>query len=111
MGKLFDEKVKRIEIRKNFNLKKYFKTLGEVIVTCYNIEAMGKYGFCETVPDSSKPYGQNWVFCSRSCQVNDNTVMPGKAEPYEEATLQYFDTAPKHTLFSGNWEIAKKMHV
>ena len=89
LGQMFDEEIQRFEIRNN-NKK------GSVIVTCYNVNAVGRNGICETTEKA--PF--NWGFCSTSCKYAE----PGEAngEPYHEAIFKYLDTAPKSTKYSGN---------
>ena len=90
LDNLFDEEVQRFQIRRN-------KIDGDVIETCYNVNAVGQNGICETTENA--PF--NWGFCLTSC---DYTKRPSiqKGEPYHEAIFKYLDTAPKYTFYSGN---------
>ena len=88
---MFDEDVDRIRISTKYDKNK-IKT-----EECYNAVALGKYGICET----NEIYPFNWGFCSRSCTKKKSPGWTNEKEPYEEALFEYFDTAPKHSLFSG----------
>ena len=89
----FDEKVERFQIQ-NKNDKK-------PIETCYNVNAVGRYGICQ-IDEKHSPSGFQWGFCSRSCQAQ-NAEYHGllrSNEPYEEATFKFLEIAPASTLFS-----------
>ena len=81
----------RFEIRKpsSKNNNKGITIPGKLVASCYNLEKIGKYGICETF--KKPPY--NWGFCAKSCEFFQNED-PAEKEPYEEATLRYFEDAP-----------------
>ena len=99
LGQLFDEEVQRIQIHKTHENDETVNGFypGEVIETCYNLNAVGQNGICETAEEA--PF--NWGFCSTSCNYADlPTTLPW--EPYHEAIFKYLDTAPENTFFSSN---------
>ena len=96
LRQLFDEEVERFQIRRN-------DLNGKVIETCYNVNAVGRNGICQT--NEEAPF--NWGFCSTSCGYA-GTPGAEDGDTYHEAIFKYLDTAPKSTFFSGN--ISQKLY-